>query len=108
MVKKQDKELADETIQNYVNIQKNLMNEKRIRILILLRNQPTTWSQLMQEADIRNPKLLHDHISLLTSSDLIRKNEAGFYYITEMGKMFLESNISQMNKLAQLKDASME
>ncbi len=61
------KSIDGKTLENYVQLQKNLMNEKRIKILILLHNAVKSWSQLMQELDIRNPKLLHDHLNILSS-----------------------------------------
>ena len=76
------------------------MNEKRIRILLLLDNHSTTWSELMQAIDIRNPKLLQDHLSALTSSDLINKNKDGFYEITKTGKIFLDLNLFQIKQLS--------
>lgn len=86
-------------IEAYINIQKNIMNEKRFRILLLLNKNETTWSELMNELDIRNPKLLHDHIITLTNSNLIQKNSDGFYDITKLGKSCLETNLSLMKKL---------
>lgn len=88
-----------EPFEGYVNIQKNLMNEKRLGILMMLNKQNSTWSGLMNELNIRNPKLLLDHISMLTSSNLIKKNDNGFYSITNLGKTFLEANLSIMKEL---------
>ena len=86
-------------IEKYVHIQKNIINEKRIKILILLDTAPKSWSQLMVELDLRNPKLLHDHISVLSNTKLIEKNEKGFYQNTKIGKMWLKGNIGLMNKI---------
>ena len=94
-----DSELSNKSIENYVNIQKNLMNEKRIRILLLLKKGASTWSVIMHQLDIRNPKLLHDHITTLNSLSLIEKDKDGFYHITKFGKLCLDSNISQINKI---------
>lgn len=92
-------DVSDDDLVEYVNIQKNIMNEKRLRMLILLNNVSLTWSQLMQELDLRNPKLLHDHVTMLISLDLIKKNEQGFYDLTKTGKLFIDLNLSQMGKM---------
>lgn len=92
--------ISDENLAEYVNIQKNIMNEKRLRILVLLNNESQTWSQFMQELDLRNPKLLHDHISMLISLNLIKKDEQGFYTLTKTGKLFIDLNLSQMKKMS--------
>ncbi len=91
---------SDSILHNYVQTQKNLMNEKRIRILLLLDHHSTTWSELMQTIDIRNPKLLQDHLTALTSSNLINKNKDGFYELTKTGKIFLDINLFQINQLS--------
>ncbi|MBM3910553.1 MAG: ArsR family transcriptional regulator [Thaumarchaeota archaeon] len=91
--------LRDHEIETYVNIQKNIMNEKRFRILLYLNKEESTWSALMKELDIRNPKLLHDHITILANSNLIKKNSEGFYCLTKLGKSCIETNISLMKKL---------
>lgn len=94
--------LNDYKLENYLNIQKNLMNEKRIRLLLLLRTEPKNWSQFMNELDMRNPKLLHDHINSLLLSKLIEKNTEGQYVITKKGLGFLEANLEQMKKVSKL------
>ena len=92
-------EPIDNEIDAYVNLQKNVMNDKRFRILLILKKNNSTWSELMNNLDMRNPKILHDQINLLTSSKLIKKNEEGFYCITKLGKSCIEVNLSIMNKL---------
>ncbi|CUR51353.1 Putative transcriptional regulator [Nitrosotalea devaniterrae] len=91
--------LSKENISNYINIQKNIMNEKRLQILLLLQTEQKSWSQLMQELDLRNPKLLHDHISTLRLANLIEKNDKGFYQNTKFGETWLTANIKLMNTL---------
>lgn len=98
-----DVDFLDESrLNDYLNTQKNLMNEKRIRILLLLKNQSKSWSNFMNDLDMRNPKLLHDHITSLSSSKLIQKNSEGQYQLTKKGLGFLESNLEQMKKVSKL------
>ena len=88
-----------EKIKKYVNIQKNILHEKRIKILILLDTAPKSWSQLMVELNLRNPKLLYDHTSTLLNAELIEKNEKGFYQNTKLGKNWLKINLGIINKI---------
>ena len=92
----------DSEIENYVNVQKIIMNERRLKILFMLNKDFVTWSEFMTELDIRNPKLLHDHISILSSSNLITKNKDGFYCLTNLGKAFLTANLPLIKKLGKL------
>lgn len=88
-------------IEKYVHIQKNIIHEKRIKILILLDDEQKNWSRLMVELDLRNPKLLHDHVSVLSNEKLIEKNDKGLYQNTKLGKMWLKGNLGLMNKVSE-------
>ncbi len=92
----------DNEIENYVNTQKIIMNKKRLRILFMLNKDFVTWSEFMIKLDIRNPKLLHDHISILSSSNLITKNKDGFYCLTNLGRAFITANLPLIKKLGKL------
>ncbi len=96
------KPLDDKILEKYVQLQKNLMNEKRIKILILLDNDVKSWSQLMLELDIRNPKLLSDHLNILSTQQLIKKSPEGQYQITNNGTTLLKSNIQQLQNISKI------
>ncbi len=83
----------------FADLQKNIMNEKRLQILITLEQEHKSWSQLMLELDLRNPKLLHDHVSLLLSANLISKDDDGYYKITKTGTVILKGNLALMHKM---------
>ena len=94
--------INDIILGKYVSLQKNLMNEKRIKILLLLNEKQRGWSQLMADLDIRNPKLLYDHLTALSSWQLIKKSDSGPYQITKNGTTLLESNMRQMQKISSI------
>lgn len=96
------KPIDDKILEKYVQLQKNLMNEKRIKILVILNNDVKSWSQLMIELDIRNPKLLHDHLNILSSQKLIEKSPKGQYQITNNGNILLKSNIEQIQNISKI------
>ena len=87
------------SLEKYVNLQRNLMNEKRLRILFSLDEEKMTWSQLMHEFDLRNPKILHDHMTSLLNFELIEKNSKGFYQITKLGRVIMKGNVKLMEKI---------
>ena len=91
--------LNDTNMADYVRIHKAASHEKRIKILFMLNHSPVTWSKFMVELDIRNPKLLHDHISVLSSSGMITKNRDGAYCLTGLGSSFIAANLPLIKAL---------
>ena len=89
----------EKDIARYVHLQKNIMNEKRFMLLHLLYTESATWSKLMRMLNIYNPKLLADHLNILTSLKLIEKNNDGYYVITDSGKVVWETNSLEMKKI---------
>lgn len=61
----------------------------------------------MSKLDIRNPKLLHDHVTILTSSKIIEKNQDGLYRLTKFGKQLVDANLNLLKKSIQFSDGEL-
>lgn len=91
-------ELSERDIGEYLSIQKTIMHEKRFQILLIITKGPASWSQLMNNLDLRNPKILHDHLSALIAVHVLEKGMDGLYHFTKLGKKYFDSNFSQIKK----------
>lgn len=94
--------ITDKELTKYAQFQRNTLHEKRLRILIATAQNPHSWSELMQLLDLRNPKILHDHLTVLLTSKLLDKNPSGFYTATKLGKAYLNSTVKQIEDFAEL------
>lgn len=92
-------DLTERDIEEYVAIQRAILHEKRFQILLIVSKEAASWSKLMNELDLRNPKILHDHLSTLIATNILEKGQEGLYHLTKVGKRYFDANRSQIRRL---------
>jgi predicted transcriptional regulator len=93
-------EITPDEIELFALIQRAVLHVKRLRILTLLSDHPRTWSELMQTLDLRNPKLLYDHLNLLQTLGIAEKDGQGQYVLTHKGRTILEATFREIKELS--------
>lgn len=95
-------DFSNDLIEQFSQMQKIFSHEKRIKILLHLQKQNSSWSGFMKGLEIQNPKLLHDHLNHLSDYSLITKNSSGLYELTSKGKSIITHYVKTLTKFSQL------
>ena len=98
IIKKRD--VKEAVLKAYLQVQKIVSNENRLRILLALNKKPMSWSDLMFTCKV-NPKALRDHLELLIESKLVDRASDRLYESTHAGKALIEMSLSNMVETAE-------
>jgi len=95
----EEEAIEDAVIKAYVELGRVIMNENRVKILMLLDKKPHSWTDLMFTLRV-SPKVLRDHLRILTANDLVQKGGKEGYKITDASRAILNITLPDMISMA--------